>query len=98
MPLWEFVVLKIVKLFTGCWRNITTNFFMNASRATKSLAKRTTLFWTILSNRRELFHLAKSVKDELGRFSRILHETSNCTLTIYKSRTAKKVSILKKET
>ncbi|KAL2732247.1 piggyBac transposable element-derived protein 4-like [Vespula maculifrons] len=48
IPFGEFVVLKIVESFTGCWKNIMTdNFFTSASLATKLLAKRTILFETI---------------------------------------------------
>ncbi|KAL2742251.1 piggyBac transposable element-derived protein 4-like [Vespula maculifrons] len=45
IPFDEFVVLKIVEIFTGRWRNIPTdNFFTSASLATKLLTKRTILF------------------------------------------------------
>ncbi|KAL2751625.1 piggyBac transposable element-derived protein 4-like [Vespula maculifrons] len=60
----------MVELFIGCWRNIMIdNFFTSASLERKLMAKRTILFGTIRSYRRELFQLAKSVKDELERFS-----------------------------
>ncbi|KAL2729194.1 piggyBac transposable element-derived protein 4-like [Vespula squamosa] len=95
IPLGEFVVLKLVEPFTRCWRHVTTdNFFTNASLVTKLLAQRTTLFEIIRSNRRELAKLAKSAKDELERFSTILSKSSNCILTIYKSKPTKKVTIL----
>ncbi|KAL2729210.1 hypothetical protein V1478_005999 [Vespula squamosa] len=95
IPLGVFVVLIPVEPFTRCWRHVTTdNFFTSASLATKLLVKRTTLFGTIRNNRRELPELVKSAKDELERFSTILHKSSNCTLTIYKSKPTKKVTIL----
>ncbi|KAL2738075.1 LOW QUALITY PROTEIN: piggyBac transposable element-derived protein 4-like, partial [Vespula maculifrons] len=40
---------------------------------------------------------SKINKDELERFSTVLYKTNNCTLTIYKSKPAKKVTILKSE-
>ncbi|KAL2738085.1 piggyBac transposable element-derived protein 4-like [Vespula maculifrons] len=42
----------------------------------------------------ELSQLAKSAKDELEHFSTVLYKTNNCTLTIHKSKPAKKVTIL----
>ncbi|KAL2723562.1 piggyBac transposable element-derived protein 4-like [Vespula maculifrons] len=64
MTLSEFVVLKMIK------QNISTdNFFTSASLATRLLVKRTILFETIRSNRRQLFQLTKSEKNELERFS-----------------------------
>ncbi|KAL2729418.1 piggyBac transposable element-derived protein 4-like [Vespula squamosa] len=90
IPLGEFVVLKLVKPFTRCWRHVTMdNFFTSASLTTKLLAKRTTLFGTIRSNKR-LPKLAKSAKDKLEDFSTILYKSSNSILTIYKS---KKITI-----
>ncbi|KAL2729204.1 hypothetical protein V1478_005993 [Vespula squamosa] len=95
IPLGAFVVLIPVEPFTRCWRHVTTdNFFTSASLVTKLLAKRITLFGTIRNNRRELPELAKSAKDELERFSTILHKSSNCILTIYKSKPTEKVTIL----
>ncbi|KAL2742350.1 DNA ligase 3 isoform X1 [Vespula maculifrons] len=50
----QFIILKIVEPFTGCWRNITTdNFFTSASLEIKLLAKRTVLFGIIRSDKRE---------------------------------------------
>nr|KAF7397187.1 hypothetical protein H0235_016724 [Vespula pensylvanica] len=92
----EFVVLKIVEPLTRCWRHVTTedNFFISASLATKLLAKRITLLGTIRGNRRELLKLAKSAKDKMERFSTVLYKSNNCTLTMYKSKPSKNVTIL----
>ncbi|KAF7388691.1 hypothetical protein HZH68_012633 [Vespula germanica] len=70
------------------------NIFTSALLATKLLIKRTILFGTIRSNKRELSQLAKSAKDELEHFSTVFYKTNNCTLTIYKSKPAEKVTIL----
>ncbi|XP_043678207.1 uncharacterized protein LOC122633851 [Vespula pensylvanica] len=70
------------------------NIFTSALLATKLLIKRTILFGTIRNNKRELSQLAKSAKDELEHFATVLYKTNNCTLTIYKSKPAKKVTIL----
>ncbi|KAL2730780.1 piggyBac transposable element-derived protein 4-like [Vespula squamosa] len=93
IPLGKFVVLELVEPFTRCWRHVTTdNFFTSASLPTKLLAKRTTSFRTIRSDKR-LPKLTKSAKDELERFSTILYKSSDCTLTIYKFKPTKKVTI-----
>ncbi|KAL2748756.1 LOW QUALITY PROTEIN: piggyBac transposable element-derived protein 4-like [Vespula maculifrons] len=96
IPFGEFVVLKIVEPLTRCWKHVTTenNFFTSASLATKLLAKRITLLGTIRGNRRELPKLAKSAKDKVERFLTVLYKPNNCTLTIYKFKPSKNVTIL----
>ena len=66
----------------------------SASLTTKLLAKLTTLTGTIRSNRRELPKLAKTIKDEMERFSIVIYKSNDCTLTIYETKPSKKVIIL----
>ncbi|KAL2711938.1 piggyBac transposable element-derived protein 4-like [Vespula squamosa] len=95
IPLGEFVVLKLVEPFTQCWRHVTTdNFFTSAywqQNYWQNEQYYLGLFGVIEG---ELPKLAKSAKDELERFPKILYKSSNCTLIIYKSKPIKKVTIL----
>ena len=95
IPLSEFVVLKLIELFTGAGRNVTTdNFFTSKSLASKLVGKRTTLVGTIYANKRELPKLAKQKKDDLPQFSSEIDKIDNCTLTVYKNKPTKKVLLL----
>lgn len=95
IPLGEFVVLKLMEPFTGCGRNGTTdNFFASVSLAKKILAKKTSIVRTIRGNKRELPKLAKERKDKMTRFSSKLYKSSQITLTVYKSKPAKKLIVI----
>ena len=93
VPIGEFVVLKLVVPFTQCWRHVTTdNFFTSVSLATKLLAKQITLVGVaVRSSRRELPKLAKIAKDKMECFSTIIYKSNDCTLTIYKTKSSKKL-------
>ena len=95
VPLGEFVVLKLIDPYIDCGRTVATdNFFTGLSLATKLINKKTSLVGTIRQNKKELPKPAKSKKDNMSRFSTVLYETENCTLTIYKSKPNKKVLVL----
>ena len=94
-PLGEYIVLKLMEPYMGCGRNVTTdNYFTSVSLVSKLLHKRTTLVGTIRANKKELPQLAKIKKDNMTCLSTKLYKSSNCTLTIYKSRRNKKVSVI----
>ncbi|XP_026471320.1 uncharacterized protein LOC113375604, partial [Ctenocephalides felis] len=85
MLLSEHVVLKLVEPYLNYGSNITTdNFFTGMSLAIKLLAKKTALVGTMRANKRELPKAAKLTKDKMPRYS---------TMTIYKSKPNKKVSV-----
>lgn len=95
IPLSEFAVTKLAETHLGCGRNIITdNSFISISLAKKLLAKKTTLVGTIRANRKELPKIAKTKKDKITQFSTKLHRSGNSTLTIYKSKSNKKVLLL----
>ncbi|CAL7935170.1 unnamed protein product [Xylocopa violacea] len=90
-PRSEFVVPKLVELYTMKGRTITTdNFFISFPLTLKLLSKNTTLLGTIRANKRELPKSCKQKKDSMVRFSTLLYESNGCTLTVYKSKPNKK--------
>ncbi|XP_015430868.1 PREDICTED: piggyBac transposable element-derived protein 3-like [Dufourea novaeangliae] len=95
VPVGEFVILKLMEPYMGRGRTVTTdNFFTSLSLATQLVTKRTSLVGTVRQNKRELPNLAKSKQDKMPRFSTILYQTENCTVTIYKSKPNKKLLLL----
>lgn len=73
---------------------MTDNFFTSTSLARKLLAKRRTLVGTIRSNKKELPKLTKQTTDKMERFSTVMYKSNDCTLTIYKTKSRKKVILL----
>ncbi|CAD1479152.1 unnamed protein product, partial [Heterotrigona itama] len=60
------------------------------------LEKKTTLVGTIRGNKIELPKIAKQKTNDLPRFSSLLYKSSNCTLTIYKSKATRNVLLSSK--
>lgn len=95
----EHVVLKLMDPYLNAGRCVVVdNFLTGKSLAEKLLGQKITLVGTIRSNRRVLPPIAKSKKDAMERFSTQLFSASlksgPCSLTVYKSKPTKKVSIL----
>lgn len=94
-PLSEFVVMKLLEPYTMKGRTVTTdNFFTSIPLALKLRSKSTLLLGTIRANKRELPKTCKLKKDSMARFSTLLYQSNECTLTVYKSKPNKKILIL----
>jgi hypothetical protein len=94
-PLGEFVVLELMKPYTGKERTVTTdNFFTSFPLADKLKIENTSLVGTLRTNKKQLPKRFKLKKDNLVRFSSLFYRSNIFSLTVYKSKPAKKVLIL----
>ncbi|KAM7350820.1 piggyBac transposable element-derived protein 4-like isoform 1-T1 [Cochliomyia hominivorax] len=89
-PLSENILLKLIEPYTGCGRNvINSKLNTNLSLAAKLLAQQTTLVGGVKENQKGL---PKS--DNMPCYSSLLYKRDNCILTIYKSKSNKKLLVL----
>ncbi|XP_013170332.1 PREDICTED: piggyBac transposable element-derived protein 4-like [Papilio xuthus] len=94
-PLGEYVVMKLIEPFSMKGRTITTdNFFTSIPLALKLRLLKTSFLGTMRSNKKELPDICKQKKDGMERFTTLLFQTNECSLTVYKSKPDKKVLLL----
>jgi hypothetical protein len=91
ISLGEFVVMNLLKPFTGRERTVTTdNFFTSFPLASKLKTENTYLVGTLRSNKKEIPKKFRLKKDVIPRFSSLFYRTNIYSLTVYKSKPKKR--------